>query len=481
MSRTPAAVLTAENPSVDAAAEYYLAVDKDEEGNEAECELAAVSGDKVVSFNHTAQSVDLSPETADIDWNYTLHEDTGVITLNYYTGAKTDVKVYSHYKVPGSDRVWKAELASYPIKNAFSYYMFAKKENIKTISFSDSLDTSTCTNMNSMFRSCSNLTSINFGTGFNTSNVTDMSNMFRECSFLTSLDVTGFDTSNVIDMGCMFSYCKSLTSLDVSGFSTSNAYNMNNMFGSCESLTHLDVTGFDTSSMEDMSGMFSDCLALTSLDVTGFDTSSVINMDSMFFGCESLANLDVTGFDTRNVMDMHNMFRYCSNMTEIKVTEGKWVTDQADTTNMFVDCGVSGVTYVTQTASAASAGLLPEAYAEEDAGAAATSDAIEIGDDDTSINYGIGDSIPYKLTATMPESITAYKKYKLVFHDKLSTGLDYNTVAADMAFESDIANYTGSTLPSTGGMGIYAFYLAGAAVVITVGTVMAARKKTKEE
>ena len=56
----------------------------------------------------------------------------------------------------------------------------------------------------------------------------------------------------------------------------------------------------------------------------------------------------------------------------------------------------------------------------------------------------------------------------------------WTAVAADKAFEADIANYTGSTLPSTGGIGTYAFYLAGAAMVITIGVAATARKKTEE-
>lgn len=50
----------------------------------------------------------------------------------------------------------------------------------------------------------------------------------------------------------------------------------------------------------------------------------------------------------------------------------------------------------------------------------------------------------------------------------------WTAVPDEMAFETDIVNFTG-------GMGTYVFYLAGAAIVITVGAVMASRKKADEE
>lgn len=54
-------------------------------------------------------------------------------------------------------------------------------------------------------------------------------------------------------------------------------------------------------------------------------------------------------------------------------------------------------------------------------------------------------------------------------------------VPDEMAFETDIVNFTGGVLPNTGGICIYVFYFAGAAIVITVGAVMASRKKAEEE
>lgn len=43
-----------------------------------------------------------------------------------------------------------------------------------------------------------------------------------------------------------------------------------------------------------------------------------------------------------------------------------------------------------------------------------------------SADHDIGDTVPFKLTATLPENARSYQSYKLVFHDTLSAGLTVN-------------------------------------------------------
>ena len=168
-----------------------------------------------------------------------------------------------------------------------------------------------------------NLKTIKFGNCFDTSSVTDMRSMFDHCTSLTSLDFSGFDTSSVTDMGAMFQNCASLTSLDVSSFDTSNVTHMFFMFNLCESLTDLDLSGFDTSNVTNMNSMFSGCEDLTSLDLAGFDTSNVTSMRYMFSFCESLTNLNLSGFDASAVTKMDSMFNGCDNLTDIICSDNK--------------------------------------------------------------------------------------------------------------------------------------------------------------
>ena len=194
--------------------------------------------------------------------------------------------------------------------------------NLKTIKFGNCFDTSSVTDMRSMFDHCTSLTSLDLS-GFDTSSVTDMGAMFQNCASLTSLDVSSFDTSNVTDMFFMFNICESLTSLDLASFDTSNVIDMSHMFASCERLTGLDLSGFDTSNVTNMAGMFGNCKDLTSLDLTGFDTSNVTSMRYMFCSCESLTNLNLSGFDASAVTEMDDMFYGCDNLPDIICSDSK--------------------------------------------------------------------------------------------------------------------------------------------------------------
>ena len=181
------------------------------------------------------------------------------------------------------------------------------------------IDTSECTDMNSMFNGCRSLTTLDVS-NFNTSQVTNMDSLFNHCNKLASLDVSKFDTSKVTNMGGMFSYCESLTSLDLSNFNTSQVTNMSNMFSGCESLTSLDLSNFNTSQVTNMSRMFYYCKILTSLDLSNFDTLKVTNMNDMFETCFGLATLDLSNWDTSNVTSMNWMFSNCFALKTVKMT-----------------------------------------------------------------------------------------------------------------------------------------------------------------
>lgn len=47
-------------------------------------------------------------------------------------------------------------------------------------------------------------------------------------------------------------------------------------------------------------------------------------------------------------------------------------------------------------------------------------------DADTSVQYGTNQSVPFELSAVIPQAISAYDKYQLTFHDTLSDGLTYD-------------------------------------------------------
>lgn len=287
-------------------------------------------------------------------------------------------------------------------------YMFTDCTSITDFDLVN-FNTSNVTNMNGMFLSCYALKSINLK-NFDTSNVTNMGGMFMWCTSLAELDLTGFDTSNVTNMRLMFAYdnnlanlyldnfdtskvtdmhymfnsCSLLKSLNVSSFDTSNVTNMDSMFANCRNLTVLDLSNFNTSKVTDMHGMFANCYKFTNLNLSNFDTSNVTNMSTMFYGCSNLSSLNIKRFDTSkvtggsnhesisgqvgmsmmfrgcsnlvnlnlysfktsDVTTMYQMFMDCPNLVNIYADEEYWDTSNADTTDMFKNCGTQSVTKI---------------------------------------------------------------------------------------------------------------------------------------
>lgn len=52
-------------------------------------------------------------------------------------------------------------------------------------------------------------------------------------------------------------------------------------------------------------------------------------------------------------------------------------------------------------------------------------------------DYNIGDDVPFTLAATLPENLSTYESYKLIFHDTLATGLTYNQNSAKVYVIND--------------------------------------------
>lgn len=77
-------------------------------------------------------------------------------------------------------------------------------------------------------------------------------------------------------------------------------------------------------------------------------------------------------------------------------------------------------------------------------------DATEEADQD-SADYDIGDPVPFKLTATLAENVSAYKKYHITFVDTLEAG-KFSAISA-LTIKVDgtpVANVTGYTASTTG-------------------------------
>ena len=189
---------------------------------------------------------------------------------------------------------------------------------------SPQLDTSSVTNMASMFYGCTNLTTIPL---LNTINVTNMSYMFLNCPSLTTIPL--LDTSKVTNMQNMFNGCINLTTIPL--LNTSNVTNMSNMFNNCDKLTEIPL--LDTSKVTGMSSMFSSCSSLTTIPL--LDTSKVTDTRYMFQYCSNLTTIPL--LNTSNVTDMSSMFSYNDKLTEIPLLD---TSNVISTSYMFFYCDI---------------------------------------------------------------------------------------------------------------------------------------------
>lgn len=205
------------------------------------------------SNSSESDSYEIAPENECNNWNYNLDDNNNTIILCSYKGSETDVIVYANYKVNG--KMYKTELWSNPSDIGHLYsFMFNstisslgiqndRNKKIETITFSDGLDTRSCTSMQYMFAGCTGLKSINFGANFDTSNVTNILYMFSKCSSLTEIKgLENFDTSNANAISSLFRDCSSLTSLDLCSFDTRKMKYMNSVFRDCSNLKTIYVT-----------------------------------------------------------------------------------------------------------------------------------------------------------------------------------------------------------------------------------------------
>ena len=92
-------------------------------------------------------------------------------------------------------------------------------------------------------------------------NITDLESFLdakwvRYFDYLISADFYHFDTSSVTNMNSMFKECSSLQSLYLSHFKTSSVTNMNFMFSDCNFLKYLIISNFDSEKVIEFKNMF---------------------------------------------------------------------------------------------------------------------------------------------------------------------------------------------------------------------------------
>ena len=163
----------------------------------------------------------------------------------------------------------------------------------------DTFNTSSATNMTTMFAKCPKLETVDVS-GFNMDKVTTIHQMFNGDFALKELDVKNWSMSSCTSVQDAFQDCSVITSLDLTGWKPSKVTNFQGLFCRCSGLSDIvfDTTGFDTSAAKNMSYMFADCASIKELDLSFFSTPLLERTNYMFSGCRSLENLDISGIST---------------------------------------------------------------------------------------------------------------------------------------------------------------------------------------
>lgn len=205
-------------------------------------------------------------------------------------------------------------------------YMFYYQVNYSGSITINSIDTSSVTNMSSMFDTC-HASSITINS-INTSNVTDMSRMFANLFVTGALNVSTLRVHNVTDMSEMFSYAQYLTSINISGWNTTNVTDMSKMFESCGNLTTITgIESINVSNVTDMSSMFENCYSLTQneyneLDLTEWSPVSAVSLNRMLAGCSSLESLILFNNNEEyiNVTDIDYICSGCTSLIDMQIS-----------------------------------------------------------------------------------------------------------------------------------------------------------------
>ena len=225
----------------------------------------------------------------------------------------------------------------YYFYNKYEYMImfYITKKNINKIIFNQTFETSSVTNMKSMFENQKELKSLDLSS-FNTSKVENFERMFYECQKLENLEID-FDFSSANYIKEMFYGCNSIQTLDLTKLYNPKVLSTESMFSKCLNLKDLNIQNFNALYVQNISNMFLNCSSLESLDLQNFNTINVKDMSYLFYGCENLKFLDISQFQTLNVTNMKYMFYNCQNLISLDISNF-FALSTNNTSFMFYGC-----------------------------------------------------------------------------------------------------------------------------------------------
>ena len=204
--------------------------------------------------------------------------------------------------------------------------MFEYRNDLKTITGLEKIDTSNVSALTKLFNNCTALEKISGINTWDTSNVTDMKFMFCSCHILEEIDVSNFNTSKVQSFQSFFDYCYNLKSIKgIEKWDTSNLKNCSFMFRNCALLRDIpDISNWNTPKLEDIHSMFQYCSALEHLpNIFKWNTGNLKNITFIFSNCNSLKTIDGAdqnipcNWNISNVVSCYKIFNKCNNLQRL--------------------------------------------------------------------------------------------------------------------------------------------------------------------
>ena len=213
---------------------------------------------------------------------------------------------------------------NFRLGNSTAYFYGCSNLDLSTVV--DILDLTGTLNMSFSFASCTSLTTVNNMDLWNTSSITNMTSMFDN-ALTFNQPIGTWDTSSVVNMFFMFGNAISFNQ-PIGSWDVSNVIDMSNMFINATSFNQ-PLGSWDTSQVIGMSFMFSN--TPFNQDISSWDTSQVIVMAGMF--SNTPFNQPIGSWDVSNVVFMGNMF---NNATSFNQPLGTWITSSVTImSNMF--------------------------------------------------------------------------------------------------------------------------------------------------
>ena len=159
------------------------------------------------------------------------------------------------------------DLSSWDVSNVTNMkFMFDSLYSLEELNISG-WTTGSVKNFDYMFEYCENLTNIIGIENLNTSSAISLEGMFKNCKSINELDLSKWDTSSCTNLISMFEDCLELKTIgDISKWDTKKIKAMSWMFYACDKLKNVDgMDKWNVSNVKDMESIFDDCTSLVNI------------------------------------------------------------------------------------------------------------------------------------------------------------------------------------------------------------------------